>query len=224
MAKDPATLWYWNDWHGGTITFSRHLKGCYMDLLHAQFNGGRLSLAQIKTILGVDFGLWPLLQEKFIKDDNDKYYNQRAEFEKEKRRLFTESRRKNLKTSHMEPHVKPHMDKHMESENENRNENVIKGRGTGGGMIFDAEVEILTNPIRLEQLAMTVGRTVSECKEILHVYHLHLTEKEQYPKSRKSVFAGFEKWLINEKKFNGSSTTSKQRGTSADRIDAAKNF
>lgn len=85
-----------------------------MDLLYAQFNVGRLSLAQIKTVLGVDFGnTWPLLQEKFKKDDNGNFFNERAEQEADKRRKFTESRRKNLKSSHMAPH----METHMENEN-----------------------------------------------------------------------------------------------------------
>lgn len=97
MAKDPAVLWYWNDFHGGTVTLSRHLKGCYMDLLYAQFNSGRLSLAQIKTVLGVDFGTsWPILQAKFTKDENDRYYNQRAEDEKLKRQKFVQSRHDSL--------------------------------------------------------------------------------------------------------------------------------
>src|SRR5688572_2070648 len=66
MAKDPACLFYWGDWQGGTITFSRHLKGCYMDLLTAQFNNGPLSLDEIRTVLGSDFGQhWPTLQKKF---------------------------------------------------------------------------------------------------------------------------------------------------------------
>ncbi len=51
MAKDPATLWYWGDWQGGTSTFTRHLKGCYMDLLNAQFNNGHLSLDEIKKTI-----------------------------------------------------------------------------------------------------------------------------------------------------------------------------
>jgi len=38
MAKDPAVLWYWGDWAGGTATFNRFLKGCYMDLLTAKIN------------------------------------------------------------------------------------------------------------------------------------------------------------------------------------------
>lgn len=73
-------MWYWADWHGGTFTFSRHLKGCYMDLLYAQFNSGRLSLEEIKTILGSDFGpAWPTLQKKFIKGPDGLFYNEKLE-------------------------------------------------------------------------------------------------------------------------------------------------
>lgn len=121
MAKDPATLWYWNDWQGGTITFTRHLKGCYMDLLHAQFNSGRLSLDEIKTVLGADFSAWNTLQKKFEKDENGLYYNKRAEEEKEKRKAFTESRRNNLLSPHKATHKVIHTASRMENENEDIN-------------------------------------------------------------------------------------------------------
>lgn len=112
MAKDPAMLWYWNDWHGGTVTFSRHLKGCYMDILYAQFNNGHLSLDEIKTVLGSDFGTsWPTLQKKFVKDNEGLYYNVKAEETKNKRSAFTASRRVN---------GEGHMGTHMENEIENR--------------------------------------------------------------------------------------------------------
>lgn len=134
MAKDPAVLWYWNDWNGGTSTFTRHLKGCYIDLLSAQFNSGRLSLAEIKTVLGADFGpCWPTLQKKFRKDENEMYYNERMEEEKEKRRKFTEGRRKNLdskKITHMHDHVSNDMGGHMENEIENGiPKGVVRGMG-----------------------------------------------------------------------------------------------
>lgn len=89
MAKDPATLWYWNDWHGGTVTMTRHLKGCYMDLLYAQFNNGRLSLSEIKTVLGIDQASWTVLSKKFKQDENGNYYNEKAESERIKREQFT---------------------------------------------------------------------------------------------------------------------------------------
>lgn len=88
--KDPAVLFYFNDWQGGTVTFSRFLKGCYMDLLHAQFNSGGLSLDEIKTVLGSDFGQsWPTLQKKFQIGEDNLYYNKRLLFEKTRRKEFS---------------------------------------------------------------------------------------------------------------------------------------
>ena len=107
--RDPAVLWYFNDWHGGTITLSRHLKGCYMDLLHAQFNSGHLSIEEIKTVLGSDFGQsWPTLQKKFVRDESTGlYYNARLIFEAEKRKSYTSGRRENLqgKKINNSPHM-----------------------------------------------------------------------------------------------------------------------
>lgn len=115
MAKDPAVLWYFSDWFTGTATLTRHQKGCYMDLLSIQFNNGRLSLEEIKTVLGSDFGTtWPTLQKKF-KEENGLYYNERLEEEQNKRKKYSESRRKNRNGSHMSPHM----------ENEDINENVL---------------------------------------------------------------------------------------------------
>lgn len=129
MAKDPALLWYFSDWNSGTALMSRFLKGCYMDLLHAQFNHGRLSLEEIKICLGSDFGTsWPALQKKFKQDENGLFFNERLEQEKIKRQNFVASRNKNLeqkkeKPIHMETHMQNHMNNHMENRNENGDAN-----------------------------------------------------------------------------------------------------
>lgn len=124
MAKDPAVLWYWNDWLGGTFTFSRHLKGCYMDLLAAQFNTGPLSIDEIKTVLGTDFtGAWPPLQKKFKQTETGLYYNEKLVAESQRRKNFSESRRKNL-TSVKKTHMGPHMETDTENKNEKENSNV----------------------------------------------------------------------------------------------------
>ena len=129
MAKDPAMLWYWADWHSGTTTLSRFLKGCYMDLLHAQFNSGRLTMEEIKTVLGSDFGqAWPTLQKKFTVDTTGKYFNERLEVEKEKRAAFTASRRKNLESkTHNSNHIDHHTGNLMEDLNRNRNDYEVFG-------------------------------------------------------------------------------------------------
>lgn len=123
MAKDPACLFYWGDWAGGTATLTRHLKGCYMDLLNAQFNNGPLSLDEVKTVLGSDFGqAWPTLQKKFNTTADGHFFNARLQHEKDKRSSYVKSRRKNL--DH-------HMDSHMDNGNGNRIENGLGKEGAG---------------------------------------------------------------------------------------------
>lgn len=108
--KDPALLWYFNDWTGGTVTMNRHQKGAYIDLLAAQFNNGPLSLIEIKTVLGSDFGsTWPTIQKKF-KSENGLYFNERLQIERDKRSSFTASRRKNASSTVLAQAT----DKHME--------------------------------------------------------------------------------------------------------------
>lgn len=81
------------------------------------------------------------------------------------------------------------------------------GEESRGAVFYDAEEVILGNEIELERICMTTGKTVDEGKQSLRKFHLHLADKEQYPKTRKAIFAGFEKWLMNEKNFkNGSNT------------------
>jgi hypothetical protein len=89
LAKDPAILWYWDNWFTGTMLMTKHQKGCYMDLLGAQFNNGHLSLEEIKTILGADFGPhWPTLQKKFKADESGLFYNERMDVEVNKRAIY----------------------------------------------------------------------------------------------------------------------------------------
>lgn len=92
----------------------------------------------------------------------------------------------------------------------------VSGNGSVSGVLqnspivfFNAEEEILKSKIRFEQICMAAGAGKEQAKESLHKYHLYLEEKEQYPKPLKSLFAGFEKWLINEKKFSKNDTSRK---------------
>lgn len=100
MSKDPAINWYFDNWSGGTKTMSRFLKGCYMDLLDAQFHSGHLSLEEIKQVLGSDFSAWQTLQKKFNQDESGNFFNERMELEIQKRKTYSESRRNNRKKTH----------------------------------------------------------------------------------------------------------------------------
>lgn len=115
--------------------------------------------------------------------------------------------------------------------NVNVNENVIVMRERDTRTVVNAETEILKNPIDFERIVMNAGREKSQGIEILHTYHLYLESKELYPKTKKSVFAGFEKWINDEKKFERNGTHKRNNsnggeklGTSEARIDKASKW
>ena len=125
MAKDPAILFYPNDYIGGTMGMTFEEKGAYMELLMMQFNRGHMTEHMIGQTVGQ---LWDKIQDKFIKDENGLYFNKRFEDEKIKRQKFTDSRYNNRKGvnqySKKDKKTVGHMTTHME--NENRNEDINK--------------------------------------------------------------------------------------------------
>lgn len=101
MAKDPAINWYFDNWMGGTLGMSRFQKGCYIDLLGAQYQIGPLSLEQIKSILGNDFSAWQAISKKFAQDESGNFFNERLAAEVRKRKEYSESRSKNRQKKDM---------------------------------------------------------------------------------------------------------------------------
>ena len=124
MAKDPAFLFYPNDWLGGTMGMTFEEKGAYIELLMMQFNRGHMTSHMIGQVVGQ---VWDKLQHKFVQDEEGKWFNERLDIEKEKRSNFTLSRRNNKKgtNQHNKSRSYDHTyDKHMTSHMENVNENV----------------------------------------------------------------------------------------------------
>ena len=124
MAKDPAFLFYPNDWLGGTMGMTFEEKGAYMELLMLQFNRGHMTKHMIGRTVGQ---LWDNIQDKFVKDGEGRYFNERLEDEQTKRKRYSESRRNNKKG--INQHTKKpsgHMTSHMENVNEDKD--VIKSK------------------------------------------------------------------------------------------------
>ena len=117
--KDPAFLFYYQDFAYGTRRMSCEEKGCYIELLCEQADSGHLPLKEIMRILGESFIIWDSICNKFIADKDGNFYNVILEEHLMKRRKYTESRKKNLKGSHKAKHMKPHMVNANESVNKN---------------------------------------------------------------------------------------------------------
>lgn len=125
MGKDPAFLFYPNDYIGGTMGMTFEEKGAYMELLMMQFNRGHMTEHMIGQTIGQ---LWDTIKVKFIQDDKGLWFNERLEEEKIKRQKFTESRRNNKSGKNQYSKKKEKESGHMTSHMENRdvNENSIE--------------------------------------------------------------------------------------------------
>jgi len=92
--KDPAFLFYYQDFIMGTQFMSEADVGKYIRILCHQADKGSLTKEQVLSICGAS-GFTPSLQEKLVSDGNGKYYNEKLKEVMKQRRVFTESRRKN---------------------------------------------------------------------------------------------------------------------------------
>jgi len=112
MAKDPAVLFYTQDFLVGTMTMSYEQKGKYITLLCLQHQKGKLTLKELQSILNEED---IEVAEKFIKESDGFYYNQKLKFESERRKNYSESRRKNLMNKHKNSHMVTHINSHLET-------------------------------------------------------------------------------------------------------------
>lgn len=138
MSKDPAVLFYTSDFLSGTFTMTNEQVGMYIRLLCYQHQKGKLTEKDMLAICpNRDEDVWG----KFDLEDGF-YVNKRMYEEAEKRKNFTESRKKNLvskkKSSHMESHMASHMEAHMENENVNVNNSLTKEGGMGGDFNWES--------------------------------------------------------------------------------------
>jgi uncharacterized protein YdaU (DUF1376 family) len=88
VAKDPAILFYTQDFLIGSSLLTPLQKGHYITLLcyQQQSDNGSLSLDQIKGIMKADFKKqWPAISQKFKEDENG-FYNARMRAEMDRRK------------------------------------------------------------------------------------------------------------------------------------------
>jgi uncharacterized protein YdaU (DUF1376 family) len=128
MSKDPAFLFYPNDWLGGTLGMTFEEKGAYIEILMMQFNRGHMKESMIIQVIGSN---WDCIKSKFIQDELGLWYNVRLESEQIKRKAYSESRRNNKKGKNQYSNITydrsydQHMIGHMENENEDVNKDII---------------------------------------------------------------------------------------------------
>lgn len=162
--KDPAFLFYSSDFLSGTMLMTDEEIGQYIKLLCLQHQKGHL---KEKDMLNICKTYNEDIFSKFIKDADGNYYNERLEYEANKRKAYSESRRNNRKKkgekqTHEEDikNICNSYEKHME--NRNRNENIDINKN----ILYNEDVEKI-NQIFLETIGSTNINNINECIEYL---------------------------------------------------------
>lgn len=123
MSKDPAFLFYSNDFLTGTYLLSDEQVGKYIRLLCLQHQKGVLSE---KDMLNVCKTHDEDIFAKFEKNEQG-FYNVRLKEEADKRKAYSESRKNNRKKKDIENISKTYVT-HMENENENEDINIKENK------------------------------------------------------------------------------------------------
>ena len=119
--KDPAVLFYFQDFLIGTGFMTDDEVGKYIRILCHQADKGPLTEYQVKKICKNDV-VPEAISSKLIQDENGNYYQKRMQIEREKRNNYIESRRHNRSLS--KKNISKTYDKRMENENENINNSI----------------------------------------------------------------------------------------------------
>lgn len=122
MSKDPAFLFYPNDYIGGTMGMTFEEKGAYIELLMTQFNRGHMSGQVVGQVVGQ---LWGRIKDKFKVDEKGMYFNERLDIEIEKRKAFVQSRLNNISGKNQYTKKGGHLEGHTSSRMEDENRIVI---------------------------------------------------------------------------------------------------
>ena len=209
MAKDPAFLFYSNDFLSGTYTMSDDQVGKFIRLLCLQHQKNYLSEKDMLNICKTqDEDIFC----KFIKDDKG-FYNQRLRDESEKRKSYSESRKNNRKKKDMK-NISETYEQHMENENENINENIIINKAN---YFKKEEITILPENYiisSIQQIKIQKQKTitVNQVNDLWEVFKSQYLTGEQYYHSENKVYLHFVNWIKNQKfETNGKPTTAEDK-------------
>ena len=232
MSKDPAFLFYPNDWLGGTMGMTFEEKGAYMDLLMMQFNRGHMTSHMIGQVVGQT---WDKVKHKFVQDDKKLWFNERLDLEIERRKKFTKSRKNNLsgknqyskkdKITNLES---GHMTSHMENENENEDEDINTNKivlkkftfsdFNGLPSAYMQSVKLQLN--NLKQLKLSEDVIISYWEAFKLQY---LNGSESY-KNEEEVYKHFINWIKKQDFNNGTNSKSISKSTTKNRTSADERF
>jgi len=181
--KDPAVLFYFQDFLVGTEFMTDDETGKYIRILCHQADKGALTESQLKRICNGNIP--EIIMEKLSQNGDGKYYQKRMQVEREKRINYSESRRINRSKKNIK--ICKTYDKRMENENENINKDIIKskkGDYKGEKEMFDIFRKEYPGTKRGSDIEFTnFIKKHADWKEVLQI----LSQRLQYQKEARQL-------------------------------------
>lgn len=230
MAKDPAFLFYSQDFYTGVATLDWEERGKFISILCLMHQKGRMDEKTISFLVG---SISVNLKSKFSIDEKGLWYNKRLEEETAKRNKFTESRRDNGSLGGRPKKEKPttqpkqklvvkHMDNHMGNENEDviENEILLKYKEWTQQVLEETDAqfqEMLYNEKTLKLTGLVFDTLAKD----------HLGLLNRYPNMRPRTQQSFRESLMkhireNYNKANGNTTGNIQKNSTGGKTFSGK--
>jgi hypothetical protein len=195
MSKDPAFLFYSNDFLTGTYTMNDEQVGKFIRLLCLQHQKGELTE---KDMLNVCKTYDEDIFSKFNKTEKG-FYNERLRNEAEKRKLYSESRKNNRKKKDIKDISKTYVS-HMENENENE---IVNTKIKGIKPDSTTKIELTETQLGscIEYLQITKNKKVSKenIKGLFEVFKVKEFTGLKYYNSEAEIYTHFLNSLKYEK-------------------------
>ncbi len=217
--KDPAFLFYPNDFIIGTQFMSDEEVGKYIRILCAMHQHGRLSKVQILSICHGN--ATALLWDKLKEDESGMFYNDRLESEMKRRTKFVDNQKDKAKKrwskqSHGNATAYATA---MPIENENENEIEVKAKEgvIGGGFYKPEDFDLLPDQYFLttiEQMKIQKNLTITreQVGQMWFIFRHQQLAGDKYYNSKSDVYRHFSNWIKNQKfEQNGKLTKTQQR-------------
>lgn len=232
MSKDPAFLFYTNDFQSGTLFFTDEQVGKYIRLLMAQHQHGHLSEKQVLFICKTHD---TEVLSKFVKDENGMYFNEKLESVINARAKFTESRRNNRlgkkKDNSEQQEVNntsnsyvEHMENENEIENINKDENGKTKKFPFKKSLLDLGVDeiVVDTFLEVRKKKKAVNSELAFTKISNEIIKSGLTPNEAITIAAEKSWSGFEADWVKEKNFSQKQENAPSRRTTNEIFDKVK--
>jgi bifunctional N-acetylglucosamine-1-phosphate-uridyltransferase/glucosamine-1-phosphate-acetyltransferase GlmU-like protein len=210
MAKDPAFLFYSNDFLTGTYTMTDEQVGKYIRLLCLQHQKKYLSE---KDMLNICKSYDEDIFCKFAEDKNG-FYNERLREVAEKRKSYSDSRSKNRKSKDI-LNISSSYVKHMENEIENEivieNNIVLKGKKYLSEDFKELPNQYFQLIIVQMKIVKQTDVNINQIESLWDAFKLEKLTGETYYNNENEVYKYFVNWIKNQKfETNGKSIADKK--------------